>query len=227
MFTPWYDIDVKPPPIVGILCTLLLRGCSHPPPPPPPAPPPATRSTKPLFSSLGAINRAISPNTIRCPFGHANIQEIPGLGGCTFWSPEVNQTIICLQCGYGHDPTQPTWERGSTDLKAFQIPLDRLAVNFPILTSESKPQYYQSVLATRSVHEGILYRSTQSPAALEPQIAAYLSDQNIATTRSELTDTASQTITLFSDAPRRRVRVELTKSADASKTQVTFELIPK
>lgn len=169
----------------------------------------------------------MSLNTIRCPFGHANIQEIPGLGGCTFWSPELNQTIICLQCGYGHDPTQATWERGSTDREAFRVPLDPLTVNFPTLAAESNPQYYQSVLATRSVHEGILYRSAQTPAALEPQVAAYLNDQKITTTRSELADTAGQTITLSGGAPQRSVRVQLIKLVEASKTQVTFELILK
>jgi hypothetical protein len=219
---------MKLPPVFGVLCALLMTGCTQSPPPPPQAaaPPRASPPTSRSLSSLGAMSRALATNTTRCPFGHANIQQIPGLGGCTFWSPEWNQTIICLQCGYGHDPAQATWERGSTDLKAFQTPLDPLTTAFPILAAESKPQYYQSVLATRSVHEGILYRSVETPAALEPQVAAYLNDQKISTTRSELADTAAQTITLAADTPTRRVRVQLLKSADASKTQVTFELIP-
>jgi hypothetical protein len=209
-------------PILGVLLALFLTGCANSPPPPPA---PTTRPTTRLFSSLAAITR--EPNRTRCPFGHARVEVIPSLGGCTFWSPDFNQTLICLQCGYGHDPAQETWQKGSTDLTSFQAPLDPLTLNFPILAAESKPQFYQSVLATRSVHEGLLYRSAQTPAVLEPQVAAYLNNQKIPTTRTALTDVAAEIITLSGDAPQGSVRINLTKSSDQSKSQVTFELIQK
>jgi hypothetical protein len=213
-------------PILGVLLALFLTGCANSPPPPPQPPPaPTTRPTTRVFSSLAAITR--EPNRTRCPFGHASVQVIPSLGGCTFWSPEFNQTLICLQCGYGHDPAQETWQKGSTDPKSFQAPLDPLTINFPILTAESKPQFYQSILATRSAHEGLLYRSAQAPAVLEPQVAAYLNKQKIPTTRTALTDVAGEIITLAGDAPQGSVRINLTKSSDQSKTQVTFELIQR
>jgi hypothetical protein len=215
-------------PIVGVLLALFLTGCANSPPPPQQPPPaPTTRPTTRLYSSLAAINRAMSPNTIHCPFGHARVVVIPSLGGCIFWSPDFNQTLICLQCGYGHDPAQETWQKGSTDPTSFQAALDPLILNFPILAGESKPQFYQSVLATRSVHEGILYRSVQAPAVLEPQVAAYLNNQKIPTTRTALTDVAGEIITLSGDAPQGSVRINLTKSSDQSKSQVTFELIQK
>jgi len=221
------------PLMFSVLLGVLLAGCSQtappqlPPPQPASAPTAASRPAAREFHGFSALARAVQDDTGRCPFGHASLRQIPALGGCTFWSPEFNQTIICLQCGYAHDPAHGTWERGSTDRAAFQVPLNALTVDFPVLSGESKPQYYQSVLGTRSVHEGLLYRSAQPPTVLEAKLAAHLNDQGIATRRSSKADAAGEIITLSGDSADASIQIGLTKMRDASKTQVTFERMVK
>jgi hypothetical protein len=215
---------------LGVLLWLLLAGCARPVTPQPPPSTVAALASRPAATQLhglSAMARAMQSDTRRCPFGHASLRQIPALGGCTFWSPEFSQTIICLRCGYAHDPAHDTWEKGSTDPEAFQVRLDALTIGFPVVMAESKPQFYQSVLGTRCIHEGLLYRSAETLAVLEAKLAAYLRDQGISPARTARADAAEQIITLVGDAPDGSIRIALTKMADASKTQVTFEVMFK
>lgn len=202
-----------------VLTPLLLVGCAHPPGAESPCPP-ATVQTAALSTFASEVDRRQLP---ACPFGHASVRRIPRVtNGITGTTDDFDEAT-CLQCGYSHSARDPdyVWRKRAPDPCAFQAPLNALTISFPLIAPESKPQYTQTVQLTRPTRESVLYRASQPPAALEPQLVAWFSVHRLRPTRAN----DASALTLSAPTHKGMVRVELTPSSDQSTTRVLLDVV--